>query len=100
MELSHYNLHELEQLLAAVSHEIQSRQKAERAKLREQVLALMRQHQLTAEEVLDTPRPRKVAAFKFVHPEHPEIQWTGRGRQPRWVREHLEAGHTLEQLAI
>ncbi|NQE50339.1 H-NS histone family protein [Herbaspirillum rubrisubalbicans] len=26
--------------------------------------------------------------------------WTGRGRQPKWVEEHLEAGGKLEDLLI
>lgn len=37
---------------------------------------------------------------KYRHPTEPLQTWSGRGRQPKWVREHLAAGGTLEQLAI
>jgi DNA-binding protein H-NS len=37
---------------------------------------------------------------KYAHPENPEMTWAGRGRQPAWVKEHLEAGKDLEELAI
>lgn len=41
---------------------------------------------------------RKVAP-KYRHPETGET-WTGRGMQPRWVREYLEQGGDLESLRI
>ena len=37
---------------------------------------------------------------KYAHPENTELTWTGRGRQPRWVKEHIEAGNDLEDLKI
>ncbi len=37
---------------------------------------------------------------KYRHPENPELTWSGRGRQPGWVKEHVEAGKPLEELLI
>jgi DNA-binding protein H-NS len=37
---------------------------------------------------------------KFRNPEPPHQTWSGRGRQPRWVSEMLEAGKSLEDLRI
>jgi DNA-binding protein H-NS len=39
-------------------------------------------------------------APKFAHPENPEKTWTGRGRQPNWVKEWLEKGKSLDDLKI
>ena len=39
-------------------------------------------------------------APKYAHPENPEMTWTGRGRQPNWVKEALASGKALEDMAI
>ncbi|MEB3421606.1 H-NS family nucleoid-associated regulatory protein [Salipiger marinus] len=39
-------------------------------------------------------------APKYAHPENPSKTWTGRGRKPKWVEEHLAAGGDLDTLAI
>lgn len=36
--------------------------------------------------------------IKYVHPENPELSWTGKGRQPKWVEFYLSNGGTLEEL--
>lgn len=43
--------------------------------------------------------PGKIAP-KYRNPADAEQTWTGRGRQPVWVREALEAGKTLDDLTI
>lgn len=37
---------------------------------------------------------------KYAHPENPEMTWTGRGRKPKWVEEHLASGKSLDDLLI
>ncbi|WP_299771189.1 H-NS histone family protein [uncultured Tateyamaria sp.] len=37
---------------------------------------------------------------KYCHPENPAKTWTGRGRQPNWVKEALAGGKALEDLLI
>lgn len=39
-------------------------------------------------------------APKYAHPENPAQTWTGRGRQPNWVKAALESGKTLDDLKI
>ena len=49
------------------------------------------------------PKPKKGVALgpaRYAKPGSPEITWTGRGRNPNWVREHLAAGRPLSELAI
>lgn len=48
-------------------------------------------------------KPKKGAPLgpaRYAKPGAPEITWTGRGRNPNWVREHLAAGRPLSELAI
>ena len=37
---------------------------------------------------------------KYRHPENPAVTWSGRGRQPGWIKEALEAGKALDEFAI
>lgn len=45
-------------------------------------------------------RKRSASVAKYRHPENPEVTWSGRGRKPQWVTEHLSSGGALEALAI
>ena len=44
-------------------------------------------------------KPRK-SAPKYRNPEDPAKTWTGRGRQPGWIKDALKAGKSLEDMAI
>ena len=43
---------------------------------------------------------RGSVAPKYRNPENPEQTWTGRGRQPVWYREAVEAGRSPTEMAI
>ncbi|TWI33333.1 H-NS family nucleoid-associated regulatory protein [Paracoccus sulfuroxidans] len=43
---------------------------------------------------------RSKVAPKYAHPEDASLTWTGRGRKPRWIQEHLDAGKSLDDLEI
>ena len=45
-------------------------------------------------------KPRGKAPIKYRNPESSEQTWTGRGRQPLWVKDLLSAGATLEELKV
>ena len=40
------------------------------------------------------------SAPKYSHPENPAKTWTGKGRQPNWVKDALANGKALEDLLI
>lgn len=42
----------------------------------------------------------KAAPPKYRHPENPALTWSGRGRQPAWIKEAIEAGNSLEGYSI
>nr|WP_329956109.1 H-NS histone family protein [Collimonas silvisoli] len=39
-------------------------------------------------------------AVRYRHPSDASLQWTGRGRQPKWVQEWVSAGKALEELRV
>ncbi|MEM6607079.1 MAG: H-NS histone family protein [Pseudomonadota bacterium] len=60
------------------------------------------EHGFTLEEVLSgkrgAPGPKSVP--KYDNPDDPSQTWTGRGRQPKWVKSALAAGKSLDQMTI
>jgi DNA-binding protein H-NS len=47
-----------------------------------------------------TRRPYPKVLPKYQNPRDPAERWSGRGKQPRWVRAQLKAGKKLEHLRI
>lgn len=43
------------------------------------------------------PKPKRPAPL-YVHPDDPELCWSGRGKKPKWVENWLAAGNTLDDL--
>ncbi|MDH2327252.1 H-NS histone family protein [Cereibacter sp. SYSU M97828] len=43
---------------------------------------------------------KKTSEPKYAHPENMNKTWTGRGRQPDWVKSYLAEGKSLEELLI
>jgi DNA-binding protein H-NS len=37
---------------------------------------------------------------QYQNPANPSEQWSGRGRKPRWLKELLDSGKTLDQFQI
>ena len=77
------------------------------AKAREMRAALAAAEKAAAEfgfslSELTSQRTGKAAKSppKYAHPENPCKTWTGKGRPPNWVREHVQAGKPIEDLAI
>ena len=66
---------------------------AEKAELEERLRKL---ESVSAE----SRRPYPPVHPKYENPNNPAEVWSGRGRQPRWVREQLKAGRRLDQLLI
>lgn len=42
----------------------------------------------------------KVNPPKYRHPENPDITWTGKGRQPAWIKDAVESGKSLDDFLI
>lgn len=70
--------------------------------------------ELTGEKTGETAAPKKTRGRKkkdasdgrgkvepkFRNPENPEQTWSGRGRAPKWMQAHLDAGGKKEDFAI
>lgn len=103
MLISELSTAELKDLLARIPKEIERRVKEERQLAIKELEALAAQRGFDLNDLLsEAPAKQKRAAVavKYQHPNNPDMAWTGRGRQPKWVADFLANGGTMEQIRI
>lgn len=96
-------LEELEAHRKEVEAAIKGYEKKRKADALSAVRETAKQHGFTLEELLGAKPATKSAskgAPKYANPADPSQTWTGRGRQPNWVKAALAEGRTLESMAI
>lgn len=100
-DLSDLNLDELRKLQKDVAKAIdtyQSRQKHEALAAAE---AAAKEMGFTLAELIGSTKATKAAGpAKYRHPENPSITWSGRGRQPTWLKEAVDAGKSKDNFLI
>ncbi|MEQ8366821.1 MAG: H-NS histone family protein [Roseicyclus sp.] len=87
--------------------EIENAIKTFAQKKRVEALAAVRQvakdHGFVLEELLSSKPSGKTGTkgvAKYANPADVSQTWTGRGRQPQWIKDALAAGKPLESMAI
>ena len=103
MDLSTLTISELKSLLDKIPAEIKARENAEKARIRKELEDLAAKSGYSLDELLGeaaekVAKVKRPVAVKYRTPDGQE--WTGRGRQPKFIVEFLANGGTLEQLAV
>ena len=104
MDISTLSVTDLKSLLEGIPAEIKRREKEDRARIRKELEELAAKSGYSLDDLLGEAaakivKVKKPVAVKYRHPQDSSLNWTGRGRQPKWVVEFLANG-TLEQLAV
>lgn len=110
IDLTGLSRKELEQLSKDVEKAIEKVAEDERKAAIAAAEAAAREHGFSLDELgvaAVGKRGRKGAgksgpkgAPKYANPNDPSQTWTGRGRQPNWVKDGLASGKSLEDFAI
>lgn len=107
MDLSELSLAELSALQEKIKQEVKQRQKQEVVRAREQILAIAQSVGMPLDELLGSAsakakpaKTRKPVAVRYRHPKDASLQWTGRGRQPQWVKDWLAGGNSMDSLGV
>jgi DNA-binding protein H-NS len=102
MDLSNMSLGDLRNLQEQIKQEMKKREQQEVQKAREQILAIAQSVGVPLKDLLATNRGAKTGsvAVRYRHPDNASQQWTGRGRQPKWVKEWVEGGKSLDKLRV
>lgn len=97
-DLSKYSLAKLRALEAEVNEALKTHHYLSISKAREQILHIARNAGLTEKQVLSIKAPATpgAAAISYTNPDDPAQQWSGRGRQPAWVKAWIAAGKSLD----
>jgi DNA-binding protein H-NS len=102
MDLSHFSLAQLRSLQDDISKQMKKREHDELAKAREEIMSIAQGVGLSVKDLLGSTvraKTRSVAA-QFGNPANPAQQWTGRGRQPTWVKEWIAEGKDKDLLKL
>ena len=78
---------------------LEERLDQERRKLEQQLEELGRKFRLPRSDTRDRRAYPKVSQ-KFHNPAYPAQTWSGRGKQPRWVKALIANGATLDDLRV
>ena len=105
MELSTLSISQLRDLQQQIPAELKRRESQEKADALVKLRAMAKTLGFSIEELMEkeakvkSPSGGKVKV-KYRHPENSELEWTGRGRKPKWVEAWLAAGNTIESLLV
>lgn len=101
--LEKMSLSELEAHQKEVAATIKGYEKKRRAECLSELKAVAKKHGFSLDEFTGGKskggaKPKGVA--KYVNPADASQTWTGRGRQPNWVKDALAKGKSLDTMAI
>ena len=97
------SLSELQAYHKEVEAAIKGYEKKRRADAMAALRSVAKEHGFTLEELMGTKPVAKAAGkgvAKYANPADPSQTWSGRGRQPAWVKAALAAGTPMASLAI
>jgi DNA-binding protein H-NS len=98
---SEYTLEQLAFLRSEIDALVRIRQAERIVAARCQILSIASRAGVPVEYLIDEAAlPAPSEARRFRHPEHPELEWGGRGRHPRWIKELLDRGKSMEELRV
>ncbi|MEE4212421.1 MAG: H-NS histone family protein [Parvularcula sp.] len=104
IDLTALDLDQLKQLRKDVDKAVASYEKRRKQEALAKAEAAAKEAGYSLSELFDdTPKKGKKGQAnppKFRHPENPELTWSGRGRQPGWIKDALEQGKSLDEYLI
>lgn len=103
IDLSIMSRNELEELRKEVDKALADYETKQRQAALAEAQRVAQERGYSLDQLLGKKNGRKKTAPqppRYQHPENPSLTWSGRGRQPVWVKEHIEAGGSKEDLAI
>jgi DNA-binding protein H-NS len=105
VDLKNMNVEQLEDLIRRARARIDEVKDEMVSKLKEELSARAKAHGFEISDLFGgrgkgKTRARSVVKPKYRNPANPEQTWSGRGRQPAWVKEAVAKGKSMDDLAI
>lgn len=105
-DLSQMSMDELLKFQADIEEVMKSKKAEELKSVQEELLLLDHKAQQLGSSALELlgGKGGKAAKVKsparYAHPENPAETWSGRGRQPDWIKDHIANGGDKDDLLI
>lgn len=102
MDLTNFSVSDLRVLRENIKQQLKKREQQELAEAREKILEIAQSVGVSVKELIGSGIRVKTGtvAVKYRNPNNASQQWTGRGRQPKWVKEWIESGKPLDQVRV
>ena len=105
MDLSTLSVSQLRDLQQQIPAELKRRDSQEKADALVKLRAMAKTLGYSIEELMEKEAKVKASAgakvkVKYRHPENAGLEWTGRGRKPKWVEAWLATGNTIDSLLV
>ena len=103
MNLENFSVAELRELQDKVKKQLKIKELKDINNARAQILEIAQRSGVSLKDLVGNgalAKVRQTVAVKFRHPTDPTLQWSGRGRQPKWVKEWVESGKKIEEAGI
>jgi DNA-binding protein H-NS len=112
MDLSKLSVAELRALQEQLEQELKKREHEDIIKAREQIMAIAQSVGIPLKDLVsgqirtktgagkEKGKRKEQVAVRYRHPSEPSLHWTGRGRQPGWIKDWIGSGRSLDALRV
>jgi DNA-binding protein H-NS len=105
MDLSVLSFSDLQDLQQQIPLELKRREALDKVNILNEVRAFAKARGYALEDLVTKDSKAKIPSVnkvkvKYRHPEDAALEWTGRGRKPKWVEAWLLSGNGMESLGV
>ncbi|AGI71835.1 H-NS family histone-like protein [Octadecabacter arcticus 238] len=98
--LENLSIKELKQLQKDATKAVASFEDRKRAGVIAELEAVAQKHGYKLADLTGGKKAKFASPAKYKHPEDSSLTWSGRGRQPNWIKDELSTGKSLIDFAI